>query len=229
MGNWNIEFAVASGIYFRRYIFIIYLDLRTHTLIHLSALAARYDYRSRLSEAIVQAKSNAIVWREEVYECFLQLYLFAGFPAALEAMRALRKAWPDTESENAVIPGIEMFDYPAFLDRGQKLYEEIYSRNAETVRKEMLRLSPELAAWAVVEGYGKTLSRPGLDILTRELAIVALLVQLGWDRQLFSHILGAQNAGAAMQDIREAIIIGAMDDMPKQERALELLDRAKMK
>ncbi|HWF43654.1 MAG TPA: carboxymuconolactone decarboxylase family protein [Candidatus Kapabacteria bacterium] len=201
------------------------MDHRTHTLVRLSALAARYDYREKLREAIVEARSSASVRREEVYECFLQLYLFAGFPAALEAMRALRKSWP-SETDDEMQAGIQMFDYPEFLDRGQKLYEQIYSKNAEVVRKEMLKLSPELAVWAVVEGYGKTLSRPGLDATTRELCIIALLVQLGWERQLFSHILGAKNTGATAEAIREAMIIGAMDDAKKQERALELLARA---
>jgi 4-carboxymuconolactone decarboxylase len=201
------------------------MDQRTRTLAHLSALAARYDYRDELREAIVKARSDLDLQREEVYECFLQLYLFAGFPAALEAMRALRKAWP-SEANDDISPGIQMFDYSEFLDRGQKLYQQIYSKNAEIVRKEMLRLSPELAAWAIVEGYGKTLSRPGLDAMTRELCIIALLVQLGWERQLFSHILGAKNTGATSDAIQDAIIIGSLDDTAKQERALELLVRA---
>ena len=33
-------------------------------------------------------KSRAAVARDELYEVFLQLYLFAGFPAALEAVKA---------------------------------------------------------------------------------------------------------------------------------------------
>ena len=139
-------------------------------------------------------------------------------------MRALKKAWPDGEVPSAINIA-ETFNYTVFLDRGQQLYEKIYSQNAETVRKEMLKLSPELAAWTVVEGYGKTLSRPALDIPTRELAIVAVLTQLGWERQLYSHILGATNAGATFGDIRKAIIIGAMDDREKEQRSFELLQR----
>jgi 4-carboxymuconolactone decarboxylase len=56
-----------------------------------------------------------------------------------------------------------------------------------------------------VEGYGKVLGRPGLELATRELCILALLVVLGAPRQLYSHIRGAQNAGASSQEIQEAL------------------------
>jgi alkylhydroperoxidase/carboxymuconolactone decarboxylase family protein YurZ len=72
----------------------------------------------------------------------------------------------------------------------------------------------------MTDGYSKTLSRAGLDAVTRELAVVASLTQLGWDRQLFSHILGARNVGATNEEIEEAISIGAMGDEKKLERAM---------
>jgi 4-carboxymuconolactone decarboxylase len=48
----------------------------------------------------------------------------------------------------------------------------------------------------IVEGYGKVLSRPGLDLPRRELCIVAACAHTGQDRQLHSHLRGALNAGA---------------------------------
>jgi 4-carboxymuconolactone decarboxylase len=47
-----------------------------------------------------------------------------------------------------------------------------------------------------VYGYGKTLSRPGLDLMRRELCSVALIVGQRAPRQLLSHLRGALNAGA---------------------------------
>lgn len=166
------------------------------------------------------AKKNEIS-REEIYESFLQLYLFAGFPAALEAMRALQTAWP--AEGNVTVR--EPVSYPDFLDRGNKLFERIYGKNASRVRDGMMKLSPELGRWAMTDGYSKTLSRPGLDVKTRELAIVAVLTQSGWERQLGSHIFGALNAGAGEHEVREAIAIGAQENSTRFEASISLMDR----
>ncbi|MEW5994266.1 MAG: carboxymuconolactone decarboxylase family protein, partial [Candidatus Zixiibacteriota bacterium] len=52
------------------------------------------------------------------------------------------------------------------------------------------------------EGYGKVLSRPGLGIIDRELAIVSCLVIDRREKQLHSHIRGAANVGASPELIR---------------------------
>jgi len=57
----------------------------------------------------------------------------------------------------------------------------------------------------VVEGYGKVLGRPQLDLATRELCIVALLAVLGAPRQLYSHLRGAMNAGADPSEVEETL------------------------
>jgi 4-carboxymuconolactone decarboxylase len=58
-----------------------------------------------------------------------------------------------------------------------------------------------------VEGYGKVLSRPGLDLAARELCVVALLAPQDAAPQLYSHLRGALNAGAATTDVDEAVRI----------------------
>jgi 4-carboxymuconolactone decarboxylase len=189
------------------------MNERIRILVTLSTLASKPENNELLIPAISAARASGFVKREEVYECLLQLYLFAGFPAALEAMRALRKAWPETDDN---IPSVrEPISYPQFVERGQKLFEQVYGVNAERVREEIRSLSIELGAWTMTDGYSKTLSRPGLDAVTRELAVVASLTQLGWERQLFSHIIGARNVGASNEEIEEAISIGAMNDEKK--------------
>ncbi|MEO6941223.1 MAG: carboxymuconolactone decarboxylase family protein [Candidatus Kapaibacterium sp.] len=191
-----------------------------------SALAARPELHTKLVAHVTELHHNSIVDRTALYECFLQTYLFAGFPAALEALKTLSRAWPDVShlDPNQIAQDAAQLSQQ-YQDRGTLLYERIYSRNAEIVRTEMLRLSPELAAWAVVDGYGKTLSRPGLDMITRELCIVALLTQLGWHRQLFSHLMGARNVGGTLSDLREACSIGALGDSEKFSVAEKLIDR----
>jgi len=200
------------------------LDTHTTSLIVASTLATRPEFRNELTEELRKIKTSTTVSREELYEVFLQNYLFAGFPAALESVRALSKTFghreSDIKSEKEIIT-----EYKTYLDQGAALYKKVYAANAERVREEMIRLSPDLAAWAMIEGYGKTLSRPVLDSKTRELCIVASLTQLGWERQLYSHILGARNVGAEQDKILKAAQIGAKGDEKKFEIAEQLIKK----
>jgi len=68
-------------------------------------------------------------------------------------------------------------------------------------------LHPALDAWIVTDGYGRTLSRPGLDLRRRELCAIAMLVPQQVPRQLHSHLRGALQAGATEQDVTETLNI----------------------
>ena len=56
-----------------------------------------------------------------------------------------------------------------------------------------------------LEGYGKVLSRPGLEIKSREMAIVACLIVDNRRKQLDSHIRGALNVGIVESELRAVI------------------------
>jgi alkylhydroperoxidase/carboxymuconolactone decarboxylase family protein YurZ len=198
------------------------MNEQTRNLILASALAARADLHERLREHLLLVKEKGIPSRTELYEAFLQLYLFAGFPAALEAERLLMKLWTPHDGEYKVE---DFYDLSEFAKKGDILYKKVYTTNSEVVKAELTRISPELAAWALIEGYGKTLSRGGLDSVTRELCIVGILTQLEWARQLFSHLLGAKNVGASGEDIFEAIRIGSLGDETKRMTAEQLAQK----
>ena len=74
----------------------------------------------------------------------------------------------------------------------------------------------------IVEGYGKALSRPGLDLGRRELCIVAACAASGQDRQLHSHLHGALNAGVEAEVVRDAL--AALEGIVSKE----ILARARM-
>ncbi len=64
-----------------------------------------------------------------------------------------------------------------------------------------------MADWITDFAYGDVVSRPGLDLKTRELATVAALTALGHAQpQLKAHIGGALNAGCEPQEIIEVIL-----------------------
>lgn len=193
-------------------------------LIEAATLAVRLEYRGELFALLHQIKDERRASFAGLYEVFLQTYLFAGFPAALESVRSLERVFGVAQFHSANYTSDAVIaEYKDFAERGESLYKKVYAANADRVREEMLRLSPELAAWAMIEGYGKTLSRPGLDVKTRELCVVAQLVQLGWERQLFSHILGAKNVGATIGEITDAVHIGVRDRKDLLDQAEQLL------
>jgi len=128
----------------------------------------------------------------------LQTYLFAGFPRTLNGMREWRrivKAAPVGDPSN---------DGP-FRDRGEETCRRVYGRMYERLRVNIRDLHPLLDDWMVEEGYGKVLSRPGLDLPRRELCIVAACAATAQDRQLQSHLHGARNVGVSETVLSDAL------------------------
>jgi len=165
--------------------------------------AACCNRQQELAGAICNALEAGIS-PEKIYEIVLQTYLFAGFPAALEGLRTFESILREKKISFAPSAS-EKFDAENFRARGTELCKRIYSSNYEKLVTSLHTLSPELAEWMIVEGYGKVLSRGGVDSATRELATVTSLAALGWERQLISHARGAINAGATKDDVLDAI------------------------
>jgi 4-carboxymuconolactone decarboxylase len=167
-------------------------------LVRLSAALA-----SRESEGLQGAMDKA--WRVSdpsgVEEVLLQSYLFLGYPISLNAFALWREI-----SGREADPGVED-DWSAWVDRGRAVCREVYGGTYEGLRRNVRALHPDMERWMVVEGYGKVLGRPQLDLATRELCIVALLAVLGAPTQLYSHLRGALNAGAEPADVEESLEI----------------------
>jgi len=144
-----------------------------------------------------------------VEEIILQSYLFAGFPRALNAARAWRAA-----SERAA-PAIDQESLVANLDMWRELGERtcaiVYGDSYDRLRQNVRELHPALDEWMIVDGYGKVISRPGVDLRTRELCIVAACAVAGQQRQLHSHLHGAMNAGATEAEV--ALVLDALSDL----------------
>ncbi len=141
------------------------------------------------------------LWLEEL---LLASVLYVGFPRALVAMAVFRRLVPE------VAGGTEEYDrWREWLARGEATCREVYGPHYDQLRRNVRALHPSLDLWMVVDGYGKTLSRPGLDLLRRELCSVALLVPQGAPRQLVAHLRGALNAGAAPAQLDAVLALAA--------------------
>ena len=157
-------------------------------------------------------------WTEEL---LLQTYLFAGFPRALNGMREWRRiAGPPAAAARAEVAAEER------RRAGEATCATVYGSMYERLRVNIRALHPLLDDWMIEEGYGKVLSRPGLDLGRRELCIVAACAATAQDRQLQSHLHGARNAGVPDAVISQAL--RALDGIvapPLLERANRMWER----
>jgi 4-carboxymuconolactone decarboxylase len=171
----------------------------TSVLVRMSAALACGDtvtLRSVMSEAVRTAEAI------QVEEALLQSYLFLGYPAALRGLAEWRRVGG---GRGVVEP--ETPDWNAWASRGEETCARIYGGQYPRLRDNIASLHPDMEQWMVIEGYGKVLSRPGLDLVMRELCIVALLAPQDAAPQLYSHLRGALNAGAAESDVDEAVAL----------------------
>ena len=159
--------------------------------------------RAVMSEALDKVDPVA------VEEIILQSYLFAGFPRTLNAARAWRsvseRPAPDADPESSAA------DLALWRERGEKTCAIVYGDAYEKLRAHIRTLHPALDEWMIIDGYGKVLSRPGVDLRTRELCVVAACAVSGQQRQLHSHLRGALNAGSAAGEI--AAVLEAVADL----------------
>lgn len=177
------------------------LDEETRLLVRIAAVVAagsEADVRAVLTGAVDRVPA---AWVEEV---ILQSYLFAGFPRALNAAREWRRvsgrpAPRDDEDAHAETRAAE------WRARGEETCATVYGRFYEPLRRNIRELHPALDDWMVVDGYGKVLSRPGLDLRRRELCVVAACAACRQDRQLHSHLHGALHAGATPGEVWETL------------------------
>ena len=91
--------------------------------------------------------------------------------------------------------------------RGMKTLDIITGEQTGRLFERLGEFAPEMAAWIANFAYGDVVSRPDLDLKSRELATVAALTAMGNAApQLKAHIGGALNAGASAREILEVIL-----------------------
>lgn len=174
------------------------MDPAREALVALAAALATRDpatVRSAAERAARDADPGA------VDEVLLQSHLFVGFPDALTALAVWREV-SGTPAPAALNEGCA-----AWAERGEQVCAGVYGANYPKLRANVAATHPEMDRWMVEGGYGRVLGRPGLDLATRELCVLALLAVWNTPRQLHSHLRGALNAGAAVEEVDRAVEI----------------------
>ncbi len=179
------------------------LDPQTRDLVRFAAAIAQ-GYEPELRERVAPLKSTQVPvdWVEEL---LLQSVLMVGYPRALIAFMIWRKFGgvpaPETDA------GLDYTHAADWTARGEEVCAVVYGDNYGKLRDSVRTLHPAIDAWMITEGYGRTLARPGLDLMRRELCTLAQTAVLEAPRQLHSHLRGALHAGASFGQIEGALAI----------------------
>ncbi|MXV30632.1 carboxymuconolactone decarboxylase family protein [Aeromonas veronii] len=92
-------------------------------------------------------------------------------------------------------------------ERGWEKLREIDGEVGVSVVQSLQDIAPDFARYLIEFPFGDIYSRPGLDLKSREIAVVAALTALGnATPQLKVHIQGALNVGVSRDEIVETIM-----------------------
>jgi 4-carboxymuconolactone decarboxylase len=91
--------------------------------------------------------------------------------------------------------------------RGWERLKEVDGEAGERVIDSLKDVAPDFARYLIEFPFGDIYSRPGLDLKSREIAVVAALTALGnATPQLKVHIHGALNVGCTQPEVVEVIM-----------------------
>lgn len=92
-------------------------------------------------------------------------------------------------------------------ERGLAKLQEIDGGAGEQVVESLAGIAPDFARYLIEFPFGDIYSRPGLDLKSREIAVVAALTALGNAApQLKVHIHAALNVGVTREEVIETIM-----------------------
>jgi len=92
-------------------------------------------------------------------------------------------------------------------ERGYKKLFEVDGKAGKDVENSLNAISPDLVKYIIEYSFGDIYSREGLDLKSKEVAVVASLTALGNAQpQLKVHINGALNVGCTINEVKEVIL-----------------------
>jgi 4-carboxymuconolactone decarboxylase len=176
------------------------LDLPQRQLVTVAALTAMGNARPQLRFHAAGAL-NVGCSPTELIETLIHLAVYAGFPAALNAIFVLQEVL----QERGAMP--EPTAVPAVADRyqaGWQALQMVDGHAGERVVAALAGIAPDLGRFIVEFGFGDVYTRPGLSLLQRELVTVAALAAMGTAApQLAVHLHGVLNVGGSREMVVE--------------------------
>jgi 4-carboxymuconolactone decarboxylase len=185
------------------------LPLPERQLVTVAALTA-LGYAGSQLQFHAKAALNVGCTRRQLVEAVIHVSSFAGFPATLNALTALKAAFeglPDDEppvEEAAEVPWAGIEDR---YERGLAAMKAVDGEAGEKVAVALRDIAPDLAGYIVEFTFGELYTRPHLSLRHRELVTISACVALGTALpQLKVHLHGLLNVGGTEQEAVETVL-----------------------
>lgn len=180
------------------------LDMKTREMLTVTSLAVQQTLPQL--KAHINAALNVGVTPLEVRETLYQCAPFIGFPKTLNAIGVMNEVF----KERGIETPLEMAgttDEKSRFEKGAAIQKPLYgdeiSKALEGLPENM---GEDVARFLTEFCFGDIYTRKGLDVKTRELLIISILVTTGDTETLKSHVKGALKAGNSKEIITAAII-----------------------
>jgi 4-carboxymuconolactone decarboxylase len=180
------------------------LTPRQRQIATLGALAALGNAAPQLRFHIAGAL-NVGCTRREIVETFIHATVYAGFPAALNALAAAREVFAAHPADDDPVVK-EPVDGDRY-QRGLDALRTVDGPEGVQVIASLDDIAPDLGRYLVEYVFGDIYTRTGLDLPTRELATIAMCTALGTaGPQLRVHIRAFLNVGGTRTEVVETLI-----------------------
>lgn len=208
LARWTVEFAYGDLL------FRDGLDSRAKQIAIVSMLATAGNRQDALRQNI-EGALNEGVKREELIEVLIQLSIYVGFPAALNAFTLANAVFKELDGRKeaaSALPadaGLPSEGRKERLDRGLAVLEKTSAAAGTAVINSFNDLAPDLGRLIVEHSYGDIFSRPGLDLKTRELAACSAMAAVATATTqvpLRVHVNAALTAGATPAEVIETLL-----------------------
>ncbi|WP_174363031.1 carboxymuconolactone decarboxylase family protein [uncultured Caballeronia sp.] len=180
------------------------LSVEDRQIVTVAALAAMGGLESQLKFHIAGAL-NVGYTPSQLVELMTHLVVYAGFPAALNGVSAVREVF---RNKGIVAVPTSLAEPPeSRFKAGLSALNEIDGAVGTRVIDSLSDISPDLGRFIVEFAFGEIYTRPGLNLFLRELATVAALAAMGSAMpQLKVHMHGFLNVGGSREQLVETII-----------------------
>jgi 4-carboxymuconolactone decarboxylase len=186
------------------------LDQKAKLFAIISMLAASGNRAAALRLHLAGALAHGVT-REEIIEVLIQLSVYRGFPAALNAFAVAKDIFAaGSPTIRANVPPPAVVESRADrLERGRATLAKTSGSSGDAVVRSFDDVAPDLGRMIVEHSYGEVFSRSGIDMKSRELSACAALAAVGsatTEIPLRVHINAALNVGATREEILETLV-----------------------
>ncbi|OAF09915.1 carboxymuconolactone decarboxylase [Bradyrhizobium centrolobii] len=186
------------------------LDQKAKLFAIISMLAASGNRAATLRLHLAGALAHGVT-REEIIEVLIQLSVYRGFPAALNAFAVAKDIFAaGSATIGANVPPPAVVESRADrLERGRATLAKTSGSSGDAVVRTFDDVAPDLGRMIVEHSYGEVFSRSGIDMKSRELSACAALAAVGsatTEIPLRVHINAALNVGATREEILETLV-----------------------